>query len=77
MIKWAIKKYLIGKVNEILEVNSTNVTKTKNTLDTWIGRLARILDCLKSILAKLDDNKLDSQEIDESVAEIEKVVKQW
>lgn len=77
MIKWAIKKYLIGKVNEILEVNSTNVTKTKNTLDTWIGRLSRILDCLKSILAKLDDNKLDSQEIDDSVAEIEKVVKQW
>ena len=77
MIKWAIKKYLIGKVNEILEVNSTNVTKTKHTLDTWIGRLSRILDCLKSILAKLDDNKLDSQEIDDSVAEIEKVVKQW
>lgn len=77
MIKWAIKKYLIGKVNEILEVNSTNVTKTKNTLDTWIGRLSRILDCLKSILAKLDDNKLDSQEIDDSVADIEKVVKQW
>lgn len=77
MIKWAIKKYLIGKVNEILEVNQTNVTKTKNTLDTWIGRLSRILDCLKSILAKLADNKLDSQEIDDSVADIEKVVKQW
>lgn len=77
MIKWAIKKYLIGKVNEILEVNSTNVTNTKNKLDTWIGRLARILDCLKNILSKLDDNKLDSQEIDDSVADIEKVVKQW
>lgn len=77
MIKWAIKKYLIGKVNEILEVNQDNVTKTKNTIDTWIGRLQRILDCLKSILAKLDDNKLDSQEIDDSVAEIENVVKQW
>jgi hypothetical protein len=77
MIKWAIKKYLIGKVNEILEVNSTNVTNTKNKLDTWIGRLQRILDCLKNILSKLDDNKLDSQEIDDSVADIEKVVKQW
>ena len=77
MIKWAIKKYLIGKVNDILEVNQTNVTKTKNTLDTWIGRLARILDCLKNILAKLDDNKLDSEEIDDSVAKIQDVVKQW
>ena len=52
-------------------------TKTKNTIDTWVGRLQKILDCLKSILSKLDDNKLDSQEIDDSVAEIEKVVKAW
>ena len=77
MVKWAIKKYVVGKVNDILEVNQTNVTKTKNTIDTWVGRLQKILDCLKSILSKLDDNKLDSQEIDDSVAEIEKVVKAW
>lgn len=76
-MKKIIKWWICRQVNEILEVNSTNVTKTKNTLDTWIGRLSRILDCLKSILAKLDDNKLDSQEIDDSVADIEKVVKQW
>lgn len=77
MIKWAIKKYVCSKVNGILDVNQDNATKIKNMLDTWIGRLARILNCLKNILAKLDDNKLDAQEIDDSVAEIEKVVKQW
>ena len=76
-MKKIIKWWLCRQVNDILEVNQGNVTKTKNTIDTWIGRLQRILDCLKSILAKLDDNKLDSQEIDDSVAEIEKVVKQW
>ena len=53
------------------------MVKTKNTIDTWVGRLQRILDCLKNILAKLDDNKLDSEEIDDSVAEIQKVVKSW
>ena len=77
MVKWMIKKYIVGKVNGLLEVNQANVVKTKNTIDTWIGRLQKILDCLKSILSKLDDNKLDSQEIDDSVAEIEKVVKAW
>lgn len=77
MIKWAIKKYMIGKVNDLLDVNAENVTRTKNSLDTWIGRLARILDCLKNILSKLDDNKLDAQEVDDSVVEIEKVIKQW
>ena len=76
-MKWLIKKYLIGKVNDLLDVNAENVTKTKNSLDTWIGRLARILDCLKNILSKLDDNKLDAQEVDDSVVEIEKVIKQW
>ena len=77
MVKWFAKKYILGKVNDLLEVNQTNVVKVKNTIDTWIGRLQKILDCLKSILSKLDDNKLDSQEIDDSVAEIEKVVKAW
>ena len=61
----------------MLEVNQDNVTKVKNTIDTWVGRLQKILDCLKNILSKLDDNKLDSEEIDDSVAEIQKVVKQW
>jgi hypothetical protein len=70
MIKWFAKKYILGKVNDLLEVNQDNVTKVKNTIDTWVGRLQKILDCLKNILSKLHDNKLDSEEIDDSVVEI-------
>ena len=77
MMKWLVKRVILGKVNDLLEVNQTNVVKVKNTIDTWVGRLQKILDCLKNILSKLDDNKLDSEEIDDSVAEIEKVVKSW
>jgi len=77
MFQWLVKKVIIGKVNDLLEVNQTNVVKVKNTIDTWVGRLQKILDCLKNILSKLDDNKLDSEEIDDSVAEIQKVVKSW
>lgn len=77
MIKWFAKKYILGKVNDLLEVNQDNVVKVKNTIDTWIGRLQKVLDCLKNILSKLGDNKLDSEEIDDAVAEIEKVVKSW
>ena len=76
-MKWLVKRVILGKVNDLLEVNQTNVVKVKNTIDTWVGRLQKILDCLKNILSKLDDNKLDSEEIDDSVAEIEKVVKSW
>lgn len=77
MFQWLVKKVIIGKVNDLLEVNQDNVVKVKNTIDTWVGRLQKILDCLKNILSKLDDNKLDSEEIDDSVAEIQKVVKSW
>lgn len=77
MFQWIVKKVIIGKVNDLLEVNQDNVVKTKNTIDTWIGRLQKILDCLKNILSKLDDGKIDSEEIDDSGAEIEKVVKSW
>lgn len=77
MFQWLVKKVIIGKVNDLLEVNQDNVTKVKNIIDTWVGRLQKILECLKNILSTLDDNKLDSEEIDDSVAEIQKVVKQW
>lgn len=76
-MKKIITWWLCRQVNSLLEVNQDNVSKVKNTLDTWIGRLKRVLDCMKAILSKLDDNQLDSEEIDDSVAEIEKVVKSW
>lgn len=76
-MKKIITWWLCRQVNSLLEVNQGNVSKVKNTLDTWIGRLQRVLDCMKAILSKLDDNQLDSEEIDDSVAEIEKVVKSW
>ena len=77
MVKWIIKKYLVSYVNDILEVNQENIVNIKNVIDTWIGRLQKILECLKTILSKLDDNKLESSEIDESVEAIEKTIKAW
>lgn len=29
------------------------------------------------MLAKLDDGKIDSEEIDQTIAEVEKVIKEW
>ncbi len=77
MIKWAIKKYIVGKCNDLLDEYKNNVDKVKDTLQTWIARLEKILACFKSTLAKLDDGKIDADEIDQTVAEIEKVVKSW
>ena len=77
MLKWAIKKYIVGKVNDLLDQYKGDVDKVKDTLQVWIARLEKILSCFKSMLAKLDDGKIDADEIDQTVAEVETVVKEW
>lgn len=77
MMKWLVKRVIIGKVNDLLDEYKDNVGKVKDTLQTWIARLEKIISCFKSTLAKLDDGKIDSDEIDQTVAEIEEVVKSW
>ena len=77
MRKWICKKFIVGTLNKLLDVNKDNVDKVKSIVSTWIGRLEKILACLKSILGKLADNQLDSDELEDSVSEIQGVVKQW
>lgn len=77
MMKWLVKRVIIGKVNDLLDEYKDNVGKVKDTLQTLIARLEKIISCFKSTLAKLDDGKIDSDEIDQTVAEIEEVVKSW
>lgn len=49
----------------------------KNTLNVWIIRIKAILQCLESLLKKLDDNELSPDEVKEATAEIQKLVKAW
>jgi len=77
MIKWFVTKVIIGKVNDLLDEYKSDVNKVKDTLQVWIARLEKILSCFKSTLAKLDDGKIDADEIDQTVAEIEAVIKEW
>ena len=77
MIKWAIKRYVVGKINDVLEKYRGDVDKMKDTLQCWVSRLEKILSCFRSTLAKLDDGKIDSDEIDQTISEVEQVVKSW
>ena len=67
MIMWAVKKYVIGKVNKVLDQYKDNVDKMRDTLTVWIVRLEKVLSCFKGLLAKLDDGKLDNEEVDETI----------
>ena len=77
MIKWAIKKYIIGKVNGLLATYKSNVECVAKTIHVWILRLENILACLKATLEKLNDGKIDEAEIDQAVADVEEVIKGW
>ena len=77
MFTWFVKKVVCGKVNDLLDEYKDNVSKLKETLQKWISRIDKILFALRSLLSKLEDNQIDSDEIDQTVAEIEQVIKEW
>lgn len=39
MLKFVIKRYIINKVNSLLDEYKDNVSKVKDTLEVWIARL--------------------------------------
>lgn len=63
MFEWIVKKVIVGKVNDLLKQYKSNVDKLRSTLSVWIWRIEKVLACFKSMLAKLDDNELDADEL--------------
>ena len=76
-MKNIITWWLCRKINSLLEQHKDNVVKVKSKLNIWIARLEKVLAAFKSILENLEDNAIDSEEIDQTVAEIEQVIKEW
>lgn len=69
------KRYAIGAINDLLERNRRDVAKISETISIWTGRLERVLDCLKRINERVSDGRLESGEVDDSLKEIEILVK--
>ena len=77
MLKWIVQKVIVGKINDLLYQYEDNVSNVRETLKVWIARLDKILYAFRSLLEKLDDNKIDSEEIDQTVGDVESVIKNW
>lgn len=75
MINWCIKRYICSKVTNGLK-NAT-VDAARTTVKVWLGRLQAIMSCLSSVLAKLDDGKLDGEELDAAISDAEKLIREW
>ena len=72
-----IKRFILNQVNKLLDEHKTNIVKTRETVSLWTTRTKRLLSCLESLSQKLEDNKIDDNELQEVVSEIESLVKEW
>lgn len=77
MVEWLVKKVLCSKVNDLLKKYKGDVGKVKDTLKTWILRIQKLMSCLESMLAKLDDDELTSDEVKQTTDEVTKLIKEW
>ena len=71
------KKYIISSLNDLLEKNKSNVEKICAKISYWIEKLSLIIELLKKINTRCSDGNIDDQEVDQTVDEIEKIVKKF
>ena len=77
MIKYIIRKWVLKQINNLLSKYETNILTVRNTLTSWITKLELLITIFKRTLTILEDNKLTDEEIDDTISDIEKTIKDW
>ena len=77
MIKYFVKKYIISQINSAMDKYSKDISSLSILLSLWISRLDKILGFLKALTERIQDASLSDKEIDDTVADIEKVIAEW
>ena len=77
MIKYIIRKWILKQINNLLSKYETNILTVRNTLTSWIGKLELLITIFKRTLTRIEDNKLTDEEIDDTISDIEKTIKEW
>lgn len=71
------KKYAVAAVNDLLKKHKDDVAKVSATIDVWVDRLQKIVGQLKMINLRVSDGLIEDKEIDDSLNEIESLVKNF
>lgn len=71
------KKYVVSAVNELLKEHKDDVSKISSTINVWIDRLQKIVGQLKMINVRVADGVIEDKEIDDSIKEIEQLIKEF
>ena len=77
MIKYIIRKWILKQINNLLSKYETNILIVRNTLTSWITKLELIITIFKRTLTRIEDNKITDEEIDDTISDIEKTIKEW
>ena len=71
------KKYIISAINDLLEKNKENVGYICEKINYWITKLTLIIELFKKISSRCSDGNLDDKEVDQTVEEIEQIIKEF
>lgn len=71
------KKYAVSAVNDLLKKHKDDVAKITSTIDLWIDRLQKIVGQLKMINVRVADGIIEDKEIDDSIKEVESLIKNF
>lgn len=69
LVKWGVKKWLVGVANTAIEKYNGNITVARAYVGVAITKTETVITFLRSLDAKLADGKLTEQEADEIVDE--------
>ena len=71
------KKYIISAINDLLDKNKENVGYICEKINYWTTKLTIIIELLKKINARCSDGNLNDDEVDQTVEEIETLIKEF
>ena len=69
LVTWGVKKWLVGVVNTALVTYGDKIDRARAFLATAITKVDAITAFLKSLDAKLADNKVTDEEVDLAITD--------
>ena len=72
-----LKKFILSQVNKILSDHKEDVAKTREAVNLWLSRADKVTNALKGLSQKLEDNVVTDEELEDAVAELTALVKEW
>lgn len=72
-----LKRFILSQVNKILSDHKGNVAKTREVVNLWLSRADKVTNALKGLSQKLEDHVVTDEELEDAVAELTALVKEW